>query len=68
MASEHRYALEGKSWAWKQGWLRYERDPSVKDNPHELGTGKYADFEEGWNEAAFHAAVEAGAYDWDRVE
>lgn len=54
-----------KPWAWKQGWLYYERDPWNDDfpTPHEEGTDRHAQFEEGWNRAVFSAKVEGGYFD-----
>jgi len=56
--------LEDHSWAWKQGWLRYKRDPWTYENPHPKGTEKHTEFKEGWDEANFDSAVEGGYFDW----
>ena len=64
MLYEYRYKLEGKSWAWKQGWLSYERDPCNFVNPHPSGSERYNDFSDGWGEAQFTSAVDGGYYDW----
>lgn len=54
-----------KSWAWKQGWLYYKRNPYDLNFPslHEEGSDKCAQFDEGWNEAVFWAKVVGGYFD-----
>lgn len=54
-----------KSWAWRQGFLRFCRygwfsdDPDPM-NPHPEGTRKWEDFESGWDKADWYRALDDG--------
>lgn len=52
------------SWAYKQGWLSWERHWWENHNPHKEGTHKYNQFDKGWQDAEFYSKVEGGYYDW----